>query len=149
LLSHRNQVETIKQTISQAAVEILEKYPVLLAYLYGSFATGDVHPFSDIDIGVYIDNLPATGYLEVELATSLEFDRKLPAGIQSEVRIVNDLPISITGVIVTEGILIYCKDESVRIDFETSVRKAYFDFLPVLRKYQNEYINSAISPRKR
>ena len=144
MLNAREQVEEIKYAISQAAPEILEEYPVLLAYLYGSFATGDVHPFSDIDIAVYIDDLPAKKYLELELSTALDFDQRLPAGIQSEVRIINNLPISFTGPIVTEGTLLYCKSEDVRVDFETSIRKAYFDFLPVLRKYQSEYIDSAI-----
>jgi predicted nucleotidyltransferase len=144
-LNARDQVETIKKTVSEAAPAILEKYPVLLAYLYGSFATGDVHPFSDVDIGVYIDNLPAKAHLGLELSTSLEFDQRLPTSMQSEVRIINGLPISITGAIVTEGILLYCKSEPVRVHFETLVRKAYFDFLPVLHKYQNEYIDRAIS----
>ena len=145
MFNAKDQVEMIKNAISEAAPEILEKYPVLLAYLYGSVATGNVHPFSDIDIAVYVQNLPASGYLGLELSTSLEFDKKMPVGCHSEVRIVNNLPISITGVIVTEGILIYCKRENARIDFETSVRKAYFDFLCVFRKYQNEYLDSAVS----
>ena len=135
----------IRKAVSEAAPEILAKHPVLLAYLYGSFATGNVHPFSDIDIAVQVQSLPESAYLGLELSTSLEFDKKLPAGSQSEVRIVNNLPISITGVIVTEGILVYCKSEVARVDFETSVRKAYFDFLPALRKYQNEYLESADS----
>jgi len=145
MFNAKDQVEMIKNTISEAAAEILEKYPVLLAYLYGSVATGNVHPFSDIDIAVYVQNLPASAYLGLELSTSLEFDKKMPVGCHSEVRIVNNLPVSITGVIVTEGILLYCKSENARIDFETSVRKAYFDFLPVFRKYQNEYLDSSVS----
>jgi hypothetical protein len=48
----------------------------------------------------------------------------------------------ILGKIITEGVLIYSRDEVVRVDFETSVRSAYFDFLPVIQNYHRTYIDS-------
>jgi hypothetical protein len=41
--------------------------------------------------------------------------------------------------VLAEGKLIYSKDENRRIEFETQVRKAYFDFLPVIRLHRNAY----------
>jgi len=63
-------------------------------------------------------------------------------GVTSEVRIINALPLVITGNIITEGVLIFSRNEIIRVDFETSIRSAYFDFLPVIRMHQSAYVDS-------
>jgi len=100
-----------------------------------------VHPFSDLDIGIYIERLPERNHLELELSLSLALDSALNAEVASEIRIINELPLAILGNIVTEGALIYCRDETLRVDFEISVRSAYFDFLPVIHKHNKAYID--------
>ena len=100
-----------------------------------------VHPFSDVDIGIYVEKVAKGENLAMELGISLEFDEELPGNAQSDLRVINDFPLSFLGQIVTDGVLVYCRDDSIRIDFETSVRMAYFDFLPVLKMHQNEYLN--------
>jgi hypothetical protein len=77
--------------------------------------------------------------LDLELALSLRIDENLGHAVQAEVRNLNHLPLTVKGKILGEGELIYCKDEAKRIEFETQVRKAYFDFLPVIQQYQNAY----------
>lgn len=138
-------VENIKISLSTLAPDIFGKSPVLFAYLYGSYATGLVHPFSDLDIGIYIDKMSRRQCLELELSLALEIDEKLGSAVASEVRIINNLPLVVTGKIITEGLLIFSRNDTIRVDFETSVRSAYFDFLPVLRRYQSMYIESIVS----
>ena len=135
-------VNKIRDSLSAIVPGIFSKHPVLFAYLYGSYATGVVHPFSDLDIGIYIEKVPDRKYLELELSLSLEFDAGMETGIASEVRIINNLPLVILGKMITEGALIYSRDEVIRVDFETSVRSAYFDFLPVIQNYHRTYIDS-------
>lgn len=137
--------ENIKKSLMAHAQDIFSKTPVLFAYLYGSFATGIVHPFSDLDVGIFIDKIPPAKYLELELTLALEIDNKIDSCAASEVRIINDLPLVIKGEIITNGLLIYSKDEEARIDFETSTRSAYFDFLPVLNNYCNAYLKRIAS----
>ena len=133
--------QKIKNRLLKIMPAILETKPVHFAYLYGSVAIEQTHPFSDLDIAVYIDPaLPKTENLSLEMALSLEIDKNLEDGPPSDVRILNCLPLTVAGQIVTDGILIYCRDDNSRIDYETSVRSAYFDFLPVLRKIQQEHI---------
>jgi hypothetical protein len=138
-------VKQIKSSLLAVAPDIFGNSPVLFAYLYGSYATGLVHPFSDLDIGIYVDQMSRRQCLELELSLALEIDEKLGSGVASEVRIINNLPLVVTGKIITEGLLIFSRNETIRVDFETSVRSAYFDFLPVLRRYQSMYIESIVS----
>ena len=137
-----NYIKQIINSLFSIAPDIFSNRPVLFAYLYGSYATGNVHPFSDLDIGIYTDELSDIKYLELELSLSLEIDAKIGNGVKTEVRVINNLPLLILGNIITEGSLIYSINENVRVDFETSVRLAYFDFLPVIKAYQNIYIDS-------
>ena len=50
--------DNIKKSIIRLAPQIFNKHPVLFAYLFGSFATGCSHTFSDIDIAVFTEALP-------------------------------------------------------------------------------------------
>ena len=137
--------DNIKNAIIRLAPKIFSNHPVLFAYLYGSFATGCVHPFSDIDIAVYTARASPAKSLELELMLSLKFDEKLNCKSKSEVRIINNLPLVIKGQILSDGFLIFSANEVERVDFETRVRSAYFDFLPVIQNYQKVYLDKALS----
>lgn len=132
----------IRATLRRAAPGIFDKHPVSFAYLYGSYAEGNIHPFSDLDIAVYSAEASIHGNLILELRLALEIDEKFSENIQSEVRVINHLPMVVKGRIITQGELIYSRDDALRVDFETSVRKQYFDFLPALVAYQERYLES-------
>jgi len=137
--------ENIKQSIIRLSPQIFDNHPVLFAYLFGSFATGCSHTFSDIDIAVYTEGVTPVKSLELELMLSLKFDEKLDCKAKSEVRIINNLPLVIKGQILSDGLLIFSDNEVERVDFETRVRSAYFDFLPVIQNYQRVYLDKALS----
>ena len=137
--------DNIKKSIIRLAPQIFNNHPVLFAYLFGSFATGCSHTFSDIDIAVYTEGITPVKSLELELLLSLKFDKKLNCKSKSEVRIINNLPLVIKGQIISDGLLIYSDNEVERVDFETRVRSAYFDFLPVIQNYQRIYLDKVIS----
>ena len=135
----------LKQKLRKIASAVFEGTPVLFAYLYGSFAKDLSHPFSDLDVGVYVKDLDLGACLKLELSLALRIDEDLDHVVQSEIRVVNHLPLVVLGRILGDGELIYSKDEMKRIDFETQIRKAYFDFLPVIQQYQNAYRERALS----
>ncbi len=137
--------QEIKDTVIRESPEILGKFPVLFAYLYGGCAKKVVHPFSDVDIGIYIKEFSEGKQLALELGVSLEFDEVFAGKAQSDLRVINGLPLPFLGQIVTEGVLVYCIDDRARIDFETSVRMVYFDFLPVIKMHQKAYLDRVIS----
>ena len=135
----------IKTRLFEVAPKILKEYPVSFAYLYGSYAQELEHPFSDLDICVYLDDIPSGRKLRVQMEIALRIDEELESGVDSEVRIMNDLPLIIKGQIVTEGLLIYSRGEALYVDFESYIRKAYFDFQPVVQQYQQIYLDRNLS----
>jgi predicted nucleotidyltransferase len=135
----------LKEKLHEIAPMIFGETPVLFAYLYGSYAKGLPHPFSDLDVGIFVEGLDIKACLNLELSLSLRIDENLGHIVQSEVRVLNHLPLIVKGRILADGELIYSRAEDRRIEFETQVRKAYFDFLPVIRQYQNAYREKALS----
>ncbi len=129
----------IKQKLQAVTPDIFEGTPVLFAYLYGSYVKALSHPFSDLDIGIFVEDLDINACLDLELSLALRIDETLKTRVQSEVRILNHFPLSVKGRILGEAELIFSRAEEKRVVFETQVRAAYFDFLPVIRQYRQTY----------
>ena len=131
----------IEKTLIEKAGNIFRKSPVLFAYLYGSQAIGQPHPFSDLDVAIYIQQpLGRDDSRHLEMKMGLNIDHYFSDGPESDVRIINYLPLAVAGQIITEGILIYSISEDTRVDYETSIRLLYFDFMPFINTYQREYL---------
>ena len=135
----------LKEKLHKIAPDIFKGTPVIFAYLYGSYAGGVPHRFSDLDIGIFVEELVLPTCLDLELSLALRIDELLDHVVQSEVRVINHLPLVVNGKILADGELIYSIAENKRIDFEGRVRRAYFDFLPVLQEYQKTYRDNALS----
>ena len=134
-------MKQLLKTLKEKSGEVFHSSPVLFAYLFGSCARGESLPQSDIDIAVFVRrDLPQKDYSELEINLSIELDT-LGFGAETEVRVINRLPLLMRGEILTEGHLIYCRDDSTRVAFETITRDEYFDFLPLHYQYQKAYFN--------
>lgn len=137
-------IENVIQKLQTESAGVFAGYPTLFAYAYGSYATGTPHPFSDLDIGVYLEAEAMDRSLEIELDLALALDKLLEHSIETDVRCMNSLPLNFVGQILTEGMLLYSRDENSRIDFEVYTRKKYFDFMPVIQSYHKAYVSAAI-----
>lgn len=138
----------IKKKLYQVAPALFGESPVLFAYVYGSYTKGAAHAFSDLDVAVYVEGLDVKGCLELELSLGLIIDEKLDHMVQADVRVLNRLPLVLKGRILSEGELIYSIAEDQRVEFETQVRRAYFDFLPVIFQYRDAYRQKLLAGRK-
>ena len=87
----------IKKNILKIATDVFRDTQVLFAYLYGSYAVDQAHPFSDLDIGIYVPHLSQREKLDLEMTLALEIDKKLKHGPASDFRIMNSLPLAVAG----------------------------------------------------
>lgn len=120
---------------------ILHGRPVMLAYLFGSAAEGTTLPSSDVDMALILEpNYSLSAYdrmkMEFNIAADVEARCKIK---EADVRSIDFAPLTAKGMILTEGILLYSRDEEFRVDYEVYTRKIYFDFLPVVRMMRDAF----------
>ena len=130
-------LDKLKAELPRLVVE----QPVMLAYLYGSVAEGYTLPTSDVDVALILSpghGLSPYQRLCLELKVAAELEARC-GWDPVDVRSLNDAPLMAQGQVVTEGLLVYSRDEDFRVDYETLTRKRYFDFLPVARMMQRAY----------
>lgn len=132
-------IQQLKATIAL----VLSKYPVDMAYLYGSMARGRPLPTSDIDIALVLTDPPSPyESLRLELAIQADLDDICQLGEGVDVRSINQAPLMVQGRILQEGLLLYERNREFRIAFEVLTRQKYFDFLPAAEKMQKRFLHT-------
>jgi predicted nucleotidyltransferase len=125
--------------LRSALPRLLDEEPIRLAYLFGSVTTGRTTPFSDVDIALLVaEDLSPLDRLRLILRTQLALadHANIP---NADVRIINDAPLVFRGRVVSDGILVYARDDQERIEFETATRLRYFDYLPIHKRLQDAF----------
>jgi predicted nucleotidyltransferase len=126
------------ERLREAARDIMPRHGVVLAYLHGSQAAGRATPLSDLDVAIVTaEPLPPRERLRLELTLEYELAERCPGDF--DVRSLNQAPLEAQGRVIQAGCPLYARDEPTRIDFETTVRDRYFDFLPVIRQHREAF----------
>ncbi len=128
--------------LRDALPSLVVDQPVRLVYLFGSATTGLTTPFSDVDVGLVVDEgLEPLGRLRLVLRLQVDLHDccDIP---NAEVRVINDAPLVFRGRVVSDGILLYAREEQDRIEFETVTRLHYFDYLPIHKQLQQAFFDS-------
>ena len=116
----------IRQTLS-------EHDEIVAAYIFGSYARGRARADSDIDIGILLkDDTGGSGIYPARLAGELKDACK--TGHDIDVRILNRGSLRFLHQVL-KGKLIFSRDDSKRIKFETTTILKYLDFKPFLEEY--------------
>ena len=109
---------------------------VVLAYLYGSHATGQTWAESDLDIGVLFDEqVPPRQQFRQALRYGVEVQRLIQDGVEVDVRELGSAPVEFLMQVIRPGKCLYARTEQERVRFETEVLTRYLDFKPVLEEY--------------
>ena len=120
---------------------ILVERPVMIVYLYGSVVGGNTLPSSDVDIGLVLDPgcvLSAYERMQLEFSIAGEIEHRCNLR-EADVRSIDVAPLTVQGMVVTEGILLYSRDEEFRVQYEVYTRKRYFDFMPVVEMMRTAF----------
>lgn len=125
--------------ICAAVAEVAEELPgVAAVYLYGSRLRGTALPISDIDLAVLLVDGERQGDPLFAESFAARVSVALRSSVEVDAHLVSRLPLPVLGRVVTDGHLIYEGDASRRVEFETSTRRLYFDFLPLLERDAHE-----------
>ncbi|WP_297211383.1 MULTISPECIES: type VII toxin-antitoxin system MntA family adenylyltransferase antitoxin [Thermodesulfovibrio] len=107
--------------------ELFEDPNVIFAYVFGSFIDKELKRFKDIDIALYLeDKFPRENFLDYSLQLAVELESEIKK-YPIDIVILNDAPLSLSFQ-ATQGILLFCKDENLWIDFVTKVWSLYQDY---------------------
>ncbi len=115
---------------------------LLAVYLFGSVATGDIKPLSDIDIAVYF--YPCTSkeqmssienHLYLELCNTLGTD-------EIDLVNLNIAPLSMQYGALRNKKLIFCSNPKEVVDFESNTILRYLDFKPIYDEMNREFLNT-------
>lgn len=132
-------LEHVREAVSRALAGVPE---IAAVYLYGSQATGSALPISDIDLALVlsVDAIPDDPLFAERVSVRVAEELETPLEIDAHV--VDTLPLSVLGRIVMSGVVVFERDASRRVEFETSTRRLYFDFLPLLERDAREALRS-------
>lgn len=109
--------------------QVLKSHGVKLAYLFGSYATGEIDKFSDIDIGILFkktEKKKQIDSLRIEIANLLGEEA-------IDIIDLERAPPKLKYNIIKQGKVIHGKDQSE--EFEIQAMKEYFDFKPMEDRY--------------
>lgn len=128
-----------RNRVGAVTIKIFRKHPeILFAYLYGSWAKGTAGYLSDVDVGMGVrGRLSPFQRHRLRLKVMSELSEALH---QDKVDVVSlvDVPTLLQHRILSEGRLLFSKDERARIRWEVRAMQAYFDTMP-MRDLQNRY----------
>lgn len=120
---------TLHERLRDVAPDVFDGTPVLFAYLYGSHATGRAHAGSDVDVAAFVDEtLPAAHRFDLSLDLAGSLEQRARVGPIEALLILNDARITLAGRILEDRKVLYSRDESARIRFESRTFRHYHDF---------------------
>lgn len=114
---------------TQIISSIFKKYPVLFAYVFGSYAKGRETAKSDLDIAVFFDkNLPKEKYRAVIGDLREELAHGLKAYDKIDLISLNNAPPLLEREVVYEGKLLYISDSEAQAHYRAQAVSRWLDF---------------------
>lgn len=113
---------------------VLRRAGARFAYLYGSRASGNYRPGSDIDIAAYFGDQPPQS-----------FEILLPPDV--DLLVLDHAPLELAGRVAVEGKLLFEDDPVARVRWQATTRKIYFDELPRITRSHREFAASVARKR--
>lgn len=110
---------------------------IVAVFLFGSQVNGFTHNKSDIDIALLLESSSEVS-LEKELELSVDITNRF-GGKEIDLVILNKAPIILSYRIISQGELIYVKDEYKYAQFKERTLLNYFDFKYVHDTYNREF----------
>jgi predicted nucleotidyltransferase len=142
-MSDKLEIESYLPRITQ----IFAKHKVVLAYLFGSQATGQAGPLSDVDIAVLLkSDVARDQWLEIQLDLASELATLFQRD-DVDVVILNQATPLLADRVVRFGQRLYEPDPLIRVRFEVETFHRYVDTAP-LRRAQRQRMLEWVQERR-
>jgi len=135
--------EITPETIAKRINPVLTKYPILVCYLFGSYADGTAYANSDIDLAILMKDFDKK-HPNYQLMTDIREDfHDALSDLVNKVDVVflqatENIPLQFK--IISKGKVLFSADDDYRTDFEDLVVKYHMDLAPFLEKSYREMI---------
>ena len=137
----RQRAEAIVAKLKSGLGTVLARFPVELAYLYGSVARGRPLPMSDVDLAVVLSEPIPSALDRLKLEFQIQAAVEDACGVKNmDVRAINTAPLLAQGEILQEGRCLYARDLAHRATFESLVRRKYFDYRPTAEMMEAAFL---------
>ncbi|MFQ6062787.1 MAG: nucleotidyltransferase domain-containing protein [Methanosarcinales archaeon] len=100
------------------------------AYVHGSFV--ELEEFRDIDVAIWVKDPENAFYYAVRVSMNLEIELKM----KIDVHVLNEAPITFRYNVYKRGILLFSKNDRLRLEEEIKISMMYFD-LEQLKRYNS------------
>lgn len=108
-----------------------------LLYLFGSVASKQATPLSDLDLAVLLNKrVPETKYFDLRLLLIDRFAKILKTS-EIDLVLLNQAPPLLSYEVVRGGKILFERDRGERIDYECKTFSIYFDMLPFYQFHRN------------
>lgn len=118
----------INENIKKKIIEVLEKNGVMLAYIFGSYASGKVSALSDFDVAVlFSKDIGREEYFDRELRAAGEIGRIMKIDRVDVVNLATIHSPLLKHNAVFEGISILINDSKIKFNLERNIMQEYED----------------------
>ena len=115
---------------------VFKKESALLAvYLFGSYASGNPHRYSDVDMAVLFDKTTnPEDYTDKQIDLVVSLGRLL--GREADVVVLNRAGSFLKYIVLKNGLRVYERPDRSERGFEARAIVEYFDFLPIKNRIE-------------
>mgnify|MGYP003382091932 CR=1 FL=1 len=118
---------------------------VLLVYMFGSHAQGNIGLMSDLDLGAVLTRNAPIAFLRAELTQAFSaLSNEMPLDLV----ILNEAPIELAYSVISQGKVLYERSVAERVEYEAYVLSRYGDYLPFLRAQRQAILEGAGNDRR-
>ena len=134
-------MDDVLEQLRATAPSVLADEPVRVAYLFGSHARGEASALSDVDVALLAPDIGPHQRLNLRLRVMgrLSTAARIP-DFDLDVIVLDESPLTLTGRVVRDGIVIYSSDEPLRAAYESRTFREFVDFSVLADEIDRETI---------
>lgn len=143
----RDPLDALKATITPI---VMGHGDVLFAYIFGSTVKGTAHGGSDIDVAVYLSDLPlgpVGDRVAVDRQIEIALELEQAVGRRADVVVLNRASVDLRQNVLAHGHLLFCRDPGAHAAFRLRQLREHHDFVmlePIFRRYRKRRIKEGV-----